>query len=97
MTANNPDISLFYIAYQILLFALTSIGPGFIFIMLSGSFSVASGGQISENVADIINGIAVIIFLIACLTMKPDSQIIIAQVLSVIYAVIMVMVFVSES
>ena len=96
MTANNADISLFYIAYQILLFALTSIGPGFIFIMLSGSFSVAFQGHITEMEAYVINFIPLIIFCIACFTVKSDTQIIIAQVLSTLYAVIMVIVYVSE-
>ena len=55
MTANNDDISLFYIAYQLLMFATGIIGPGFIFIMLSGSFSVAFQGHITEFDAYIIN------------------------------------------
>ena len=96
MTANNADISIFFIAYQTLMFALGFIGPGFIFIMISGSFSVAFQGHITENHSYIINAIPLILFCIACLTMKPDQQIIIAQVLSVVYAVIMVIVYVSE-
>ena len=96
VTANNDDISLFYIAYQFLMFVFGIIGPGFIFLMISGSFSIAFNNEISESLADAINGIPIILFCIACLTMKPDNQIIIAQVLTVFYVVIMVIVFVSE-
>ena len=97
VTENNADISCFYIAYQIIMFVFTIIGPGCIFIMISQSFLVAFGTEIiSETQAYIFNGIPLILFCIACLTMKPDNQIIIAQVLSVVYAVIMVPVFVSE-
>ena len=96
VTANNADISFFYIAYQFLMFATGIIGPGFIFIMISGSFSIAFQGHLTELEAYVINSIPLIIFCIACFTMKPDNQIIIAQVLSTVYAVIMVMVYVSE-
>ena len=37
---NNEDISFIYICYQIMLMIGTIIGPGSIFLMISGSFEV---------------------------------------------------------
>ena len=36
VTKNNDDISIFYIAYQIMIMVGTVLGPGTIFLMLSG-------------------------------------------------------------
>ena len=37
---NNDDISPFYIIYQIMMMVGTVLGPGSIFLMISGSFEV---------------------------------------------------------
>ena len=95
VTNNNDDISPFYIAYQILMFVSTVLGPGFIFLMISGTFAVAFPGTLTDNEAFIINLVPILIFCATCLLAKSDHQLTLAMLLSVAYAVVMVAVIVS--
>ena len=85
---NNDDISPFYIVYQVMMMVGTVLGPGSIFLMLAGSLSIAFP-SIGNGTAFIINLIPLVIFIIACLTTKSANQIILAQLLSVLYALMM--------
>ena len=43
VTSVNDDISMFYIAYQVVLMTGTVIGPGMIFLVIVGAVQVAFG------------------------------------------------------
>ena len=88
----NDDISYLYIAYQFFNLIGTVVGPGSIFLMLIGAFSIAFG--LTSQEALILNSVLVGVFIIACCTIKSDYQIIIAQLISLVYAVIMIGVYV---
>ena len=89
---NNDDISIFYIAYQIMMMVGTILGPGSIYLMLVGAFAVAFG--VSNWTAFLLNMVPIGIYIIVCLTAKPDHQIMLAQILSIVYALVMVAVLV---
>lgn len=89
---NNDDISIFYIVYQVMMMIGTILGPGSIFLMLVGAcgaaFSLSNWASFGVNLAPMI------IFILACLLTKSDTQIIVAQVLSIAYALVMMAVLV---
>ena len=88
----NDDISYFYIAYQAFLLVSTFIGPGSIVLMLVGAFSLAF--NLSDTNSLIFNLVLVGIFVFSCVFMKSDHQIMIAQLLTLLYAVIMIAVYI---
>ncbi|XP_040570244.1 chitin synthase chs-2 isoform X2 [Lepeophtheirus salmonis] len=90
----NKDISYFYIGYQIMLLIGTILGPGSIFLLLIGSFSVAF--KISNTSSLIFNIIPIILFMIICYKYSSNDkiQLLFAQVLSVLYSLIMMAVLV---
>ena len=67
-------------------------GPGSIFIMLAGSFGAAFG--IENWTSFLINLVPLILFILICLFGKPDTQIMFAQLLSILYALIMMAVLI---
>ena len=88
----NDDISYPYIAYQFFNLIGTVIGPGSIFLMLIGAFSIAFGLTSTESL--VLNTVLVGVFIGACCVLKSDHQIMIAQFLTLIYAIIMIAVYV---
>ena len=85
---NNNDMSIFYIIYQVVMLIFTIIGPGMIFIMLiAGTETVLGVEQITSL---IINLVLLLMFIIVCFVGKPDSQIYFAQILTLIYAMVMI-------
>lgn len=89
---NNDDISIFYIVYQVMMMIGTVLGPGSIFIMLAGSFGAAFG--LDNWTSFVINLVPLVFFIVACLVAKSDHQILIAQFLSVMYALVMMAVLI---
>ena len=89
---NNDDISYIYILYQVIMMVGTVIGPGSIFLMLIGAFNIAFG--ISNANALYLNAALVIVFVLACCFLKSPHQIMIAQLLTLIYAIVMIAVYV---
>jgi len=88
----NDDISYFYIAYQAFLLVSTFIGPGSIVLMLVGAFSLAF--NMTDTNSLIFNLVLVGVFVFSCIFMKSDHQIMIAQLLTLLYAVIMIAVYI---
>ena len=70
----------------------TVIGPGSIFLMLIGAFNIAFGLSNSDSL--ILNAVLVAIFVLACCFLKSNHQIMIAQLLTILYAIIMIAVYV---
>jgi len=89
---NNDDISYIYILYQSVMMLGTVIGPGSIFLMLIGAFNIAFGLSNSDSL--ILNAVLVAVFVLACCFLKSDHQIMIAQLLTILYAIIMIAVYV---
>ena len=90
---NNNNMSIFYIFYQLIILIFTMTGPGMIFIMLVGSFQSTFG--VENHVSIIVNAIPLIIFVIVCLVGKSDTQIMLAEILSILYAMLMMAVFIN--
>ena len=89
---NNDDISYLYIGYQLLNLVGTMIGPGSIFLMLVGAFHVAFGLTNTESL--ILNTVLVSVFTLSCCFLKSDHQIRMAEILTIVYAIIMIAVYV---
>jgi chitin synthase len=85
---NNNDMSIFYILYQVIILIFTIIGPGMIFILLIAGTQTALG--VEQTTSIIINLIILLMFIIVCFVGKPDSQIFFAQILTLIYAMVMI-------
>ena len=88
----NEDISYLYIIYQIMLMVTTLLGPGMIFLMIVGAFPFAFGWNAYASLG--VNGAPLIVFILLCLFGKTKHQLFMAQVLSIIYALIMIAVYV---
>ncbi|CAG0880273.1 unnamed protein product [Darwinula stevensoni] len=93
--AVNPNISLPYIFYQLLLMVGTILGPGTIFMMLVGAFVAAF--KISNMTAFIGNIVPICLFMLVCLFMKSKHQLMLAQLLTALYALLMMAVIVGTA
>ena len=89
----NDDISSAYILYQFYSnIVMVMVGPGFIVLMLIGASSLAFG--LSSTEALILNLVLVGTFIFACCFFKRDQQIMIAQLLTLLYVIFMIAVYV---
>ncbi|XP_077968082.1 chitin synthase chs-2-like [Styela clava] len=89
---NNECISRGYIAYQMGMMAASLLGPATVVLIIQGAFQyVFNMSPIGGLMAALI---PVIFFVIICYTTKRDFQILVAQILSLIYALVMMAVLV---
>ncbi|KAL1421019.1 hypothetical protein MTO96_004376 [Rhipicephalus appendiculatus] len=103
MARNNSGISHFYMAYQGMLLVGTILGPGTIFLMLVGAF--VNCFKVSIFVASTFNAVPVLCFVAVCFLCPPkdsgtytDAQpIMVAEVLSAAYALLMAAVMVGTA
>ncbi|XP_062565710.1 chitin synthase chs-2 isoform X3 [Armigeres subalbatus] len=91
----NDNISLLYIFYQMMLMGGTILGPGTIFLMLVGAFVAAF--KIDNWTSFYYNIIPILLFMLICFTCKSNIQLLLAQVLSTVYALIMMAVIVGTA
>merc|ERR1719150_1985216 len=91
----NDNISLPYVWYQSMLMMGTIIGPGTIFLMLVGAFVAAF--KIGNWTSFQYNLIPIITYIGVCLLCKPKWQILLSQLLSTVYALIMMAVIVGTA
>lgn len=91
----NDNISLLYIVYQLMLMMGTVLGPGTIFLMLVGAMVTAF--RISNWYSLIANFFPVAFFILVCFVAKNDTQILVAQIFSAAYALLMMAVIVGIS
>ncbi|KAJ6636552.1 Chitin synthase chs-2 [Pseudolycoriella hygida] len=91
----NDNISLLYIFYQTMLIGGTILGPGTIFLMLVGAFVAAF--KIDNWTSFHYNIIPILFFMVVCFTCKSNIQVIFAQILSTLYALIMMAVIVGTA
>ena len=88
----NDDISSPYMFYQAFNLVGSVIGPGSILLMLIGAFALAFG--LSSSTSLILNLVLIGIFIAACVFMDKNQQIMIAQLLTFLYAIIMIAVYI---
>lgn len=93
--AINDSISLPYIIYQAMLMFGTILGPGTIFLMLVGAMNAVF--HISNWDSFIINMIPIMIYIVICFTCESEVQILVAQIMSAAYALLMMAVFVGTA
>ncbi|XP_034230764.1 chitin synthase chs-2 isoform X3 [Thrips palmi] len=91
----NDNISMPYIAYQMMLMGGTILGPGTIFLMLVGAFVAAF--KIDNWTSFYYNIIPIMLFMLVCFTCKSNIQLRVAMLLSAFYALVMVAVVVGVS
>ncbi|XP_071550893.1 chitin synthase chs-2 isoform X4 [Panulirus ornatus] len=91
----NDNISLPYISYQTMLMAGTILGPATIFLMLVGAFVAAF--RIGNWLSFQYNIIPILLFMVTCFTLKSAWQLIVAQIMSASYALIMMAVIVGTT
>lgn len=91
----NDNISVPYIIYQGMLMVGTVLGPGTIFLMLVGAMVAAF--KISNWYSFTYNIIPILLFMLTCFIFKNDIQIMVAQVMSAAYALLMMAVLVGTS
>ncbi|XP_072762919.1 chitin synthase chs-2 [Anoplolepis gracilipes] len=88
----NDDISWLYIVYQWILMGSTILGPGTIFLMLVGAFVAAF--HIDNWTSFWYNLIPIGVFIGVCFTCKERVQLLVAEIISAIYGLVMVIVLV---
>lgn len=91
----NESISIWYIIYQMVMLISSILGPGTIFLMVVGAISISFNIDTSWSL--LIVSVPVVIFCIVCLTAKPDKQLLFAQIVGALFAMLMTAVFVGTS
>ncbi|XP_072936714.1 chitin synthase chs-2-like [Epargyreus clarus] len=88
----NDNISTLYIFYQTMLMIGTVLGPGTIFLMMVGAMNGITGMSMAN--AMILNLVPVMLFLAVCMTCKSETQLMLANLITCAYAMIMMLVIV---
>uniref|UniRef100_A0A8C8HR34 chitin synthase n=1 Tax=Oncorhynchus tshawytscha TaxID=74940 RepID=A0A8C8HR34_ONCTS len=83
----NSSISRLYIFYQIFTVSSSILGPASVSLMIAGAFQFVF--QIEGTLSIIIAVIPPIFYMLICFLAKPNAQIIIAAIMSVLYAFLM--------
>ncbi|XP_023222883.1 uncharacterized protein LOC111624303 isoform X2 [Centruroides sculpturatus] len=93
--AINNNISTPYMMYQLMLMIGSILGPSTIFLMLVGAMVAAF--RIPNIEALLANLIPITLFILICFFTKNDFQILVAQILSALYALLMMAVLVGTA
>ncbi|XP_076658040.1 chitin synthase chs-2 [Halictus rubicundus] len=88
----NNNICWLYVVYQWILTGSTIIGPSFIYLMMAGAF--VTSFQIDNWTSFWCNLIPIIVFLVVCFFCEDRIQLIVAEVITVIYGLVMIVVLV---
>ncbi|XP_041375040.1 chitin synthase chs-2-like [Gigantopelta aegis] len=91
-TKKNEDISIMYMFYQLFLFCSSVVTPGTIFMLIVGAFN--SVYHFDITVAFVVNLIPVAIFVLLCFKAPSNVHLGYAALLSIIYALVMLVVLV---
>ncbi|KAI6178917.1 Chitin synthase [Aphelenchoides besseyi] len=92
VVAVNESISIWYIFYQLVMLISSILGPGTIFLMIVGAISISF--EVDTKISLAIVTIPVVLFCVVCLVGTPEKQIIFAEVISAIFAMLMTAVIV---
>uniref|UniRef100_A0A0N5BY92 chitin synthase n=1 Tax=Strongyloides papillosus TaxID=174720 RepID=A0A0N5BY92_STREA len=91
----NESISIWYIIYQCIMLVSSILGPGSIFLMVVGAISISF--NIDMAIAFIVVAIPVGLFSIACLTLPQQKQLLLAEIIGALFAMLMTAVVVGTS
>uniref|UniRef100_A0A1I8BD69 chitin synthase n=1 Tax=Meloidogyne hapla TaxID=6305 RepID=A0A1I8BD69_MELHA len=91
----NDSVSIWYIAYQLVMLFSSVLGPGTIFLMIVGAISISF--NIDTRLALLIVTTPVVCFCICCLTCSTDTQLLLAQIIGALFAMLMTAVIVGTS
>ncbi|VDM44372.1 unnamed protein product [Toxocara canis] len=91
----NESISIWYITYQCVMLVSSIVGPGTIFLMVVGAISISF--NIDTIFALIIVTLPVAFFCVMCLVGKPEKQLLVAQIIGALFAMLMTAVIVGTS
>nr|CAD2147597.1 unnamed protein product [Meloidogyne enterolobii] len=91
----NDSVSIWYIAYQLVMLFSSVLGPGTIFLMIVGAISISF--NVDTRLALLIVTIPVVCFCICCLTCSTDTQLLLAQIIGALFAMLMTAVIVGTS
>ncbi|XP_049418459.1 chitin synthase 1 [Epinephelus fuscoguttatus] len=83
----NSSISRLYILYQMFTVSSSILGPASVTLMIAGAFQFVF--KISGTLSIIIASIPPVFYIIVCFIAKPNTQITIAGIMSVLYAFLM--------
>ncbi|CAK8673727.1 unnamed protein product [Clavelina lepadiformis] len=89
---NNKYISWGYISYQVGLMASSILGPATVVMIVQGAYQYVF--RWTAPVALLVSLIPVIIFIILCYTTSANTQVAVAGILTIIYALVMMAVIV---
>ena len=88
----NDNISYLYMFYQFVLFFTSILSPGTTLLMIGGSYNAVLGtDQLQSNLLALG---PIVLFILICFTTKPDTHVLVAMLLSAVYAIIMTIVIV---
>ncbi|XP_076280486.1 chitin synthase chs-2 isoform X3 [Lasioglossum baleicum] len=88
----NSNISWLYVVYQWILTGSTIIGPSFIYLMMAGAF--VTSFHIDNWTSFSLNLIPIIVFLIVCFFCEDRIQLIVAEIITILYSLVMIVVLV---
>ncbi|KJH49747.1 Chitin synthase [Dictyocaulus viviparus] len=91
----NESISIWYILYQMVMLVSSILGPGTIFLMVVGAISISFNLDTIWSL--LIVTLPVATFCIVCLTAKPEKQLLMAQIVGALFAMLMTAVCVGTS
>ncbi|XP_022598870.1 uncharacterized protein LOC111220150 isoform X2 [Seriola dumerili] len=83
----NSSISRLYIFYQMFTVGSSILGPASVTLMIAGAFQFVF--RITGTLSIIIASIPPVFYIIVCFVAKPNNQIVIAGIMSVLYAFLM--------
>ncbi|XP_071346094.1 chitin synthase 1 [Trachinotus anak] len=83
----NSSISRLYILYQMFTVGSSILGPASVTLMIAGAFQFVF--KIAGTLSIIIASIPPVFYIIVCFVAKPNNQIVIAGIMSVLYAFLM--------
>nr|XP_057945767.1 chitin synthase 1 [Doryrhamphus excisus] len=83
----NSSISRLYIFYQMFTVGSSILGPASVTLMVAGAFQFVF--QLAGTLSIIIASIPPVFYIIVCFVAKPNNQITIAGIMSVLYAFLM--------
>ena len=89
----NDNISFLYMFYQMMIFCSSILGPGTTLMMVAGSFNAVLGTNLWQSYIMALGPIT--FFVVVCFTTRGDTQIIVAGVLSSLYAIVMMVVIIA--
>ncbi|ESO07781.1 hypothetical protein HELRODRAFT_76186 [Helobdella robusta] len=96
-TKKNENISSLYIFYQMMLFGVSIVGPGTIFLLISGAVNVALNNQLTIFWSSVINIVPICLFILLCYIGSSEVQLYFATLLAGFYCAIQMLVLVGLS